>query len=89
LPSAAPFIANAIRVNAPAALIIAVVAGLFGGAPGIGYLLYRAVQTVDAPTIFALVIIMGTIGILFQFGSAALEKWLLPWSPAIRRGAAA
>ena len=84
LPSASPFIANSVRVNAPASLIIAVVAGLFGGAPGLGYLLFRAVQTANSQQIFALVLIMGLIGLIFQYGSIAIEKKLLPWQPAFR-----
>lgn len=87
LPSSSPFIANSIRVNAPASLIIAVVAGLFGGAPGLGYLLFRAVQTANSVQIFALVLIMGVIGLVFQYGSLALEKKILPWQPAFRETA--
>ena len=41
LPSASAQIAVAIRLAASAALIVAVVAGLVGGAPGLGNLLMR------------------------------------------------
>src|SRR5699024_2336880 len=36
LPSALPYIGTALRVNAPTSLIVAVVAGLLGGGPGLG-----------------------------------------------------
>lgn len=84
LPSALPFIGTAMRLAAPAALVVAVVAGLLGGAPGLGSSLYQAQAAGDFATLWALVVILGVLGVIVQSVSAALEHRVLAWHPAHR-----
>jgi ABC-type nitrate/sulfonate/bicarbonate transport system permease component len=84
LPSAMPYIGTAMRVSAPAALIITVVAGLLGGGPGLGQSLYLAQAGGDYPTLYALVIVLGVLGLLFQLGTRVAERRLLHWHESYR-----
>lgn len=84
VPSASAFIATAIRVTMPAALIVAVVAGLIGGGPGLGRDLYIASSASRFDDLYAYVIVLGLLGLFFQLLSVALEKRVLHWHPSYR-----
>lgn len=84
LPSATPYIGTAIRVAAPSALIIAVVAGLLGGGPGLGQSLLLAQVTGDQKTLFAYVLILGVLGLAVQGVSRWGERRFLHWHPQYR-----
>ena len=84
LPSAAPYIGTSVRLGAPAALVIVVVAGLLGGAPGLGSSIYRAQTAGDYPLVYALVLVLGGLGLLAQNAAGAAEKRVLHWHPAFR-----
>lgn len=87
LPSSLPYIGTAIRVAAPTALIVAVVAGLLGGGPGLGQSLLLAQLTGNQPQLFAYVLIMGLLGLLIQGLSQWGERKLLHWHPQYRKEA--
>lgn len=87
VPSATPAIVSALRIAIPGALIVAVVAGLFGGAPGLGKTLYQATKIVDTPRVFAIVIVLGVLGVLVQVASTRLERTLLHWHSSVREEA--
>ncbi|MCG2621378.1 ABC transporter permease subunit [Arthrobacter sp. I2-34] len=84
LPSAMPFIGTAMRVAAPAALIITVVAGLLGGGPGLGRSIYQAQASGDYPVLYAYVVVLGVLGLAFQGASALAERRLLHWHASYR-----
>jgi len=84
LPSASAYIGTSVRIGAPSALIIVVVAGLLGGAPGLGSAIYRAQASGDYPAVYALVLVLGVLGLLAQNASAAVERRVLHWHPAFR-----
>ncbi|MCI9889826.1 ABC transporter permease subunit [Micrococcales bacterium 31B] len=87
LPSAAPFIGTAMRVAAPVSLIIAVVGGLLGGGPGLGQSLLTAQTSGDYPTLYALVLVLGVLGLIFVGASTAIERRILHWHPSYREAA--
>lgn len=84
LPGASPFIATAVRVAAPAALVVTVVAGLLGGGPGLGHSLYQAQTAGDSPRMYALIIVLGVLGIAFQSIARAVEARVLHWHESQR-----
>jgi ABC-type nitrate/sulfonate/bicarbonate transport system permease component len=84
LPSAMPFIGTAMRVSAPAALVITVVAGLLGGGPGLGRSIYQAQAGGDYPTLYAYVVVLGVLGLAFQGASQLAERRLLHWHASYR-----
>lgn len=85
LPSTLSYIGTAIRVTIPASLIIAVVAGLIGGGPGLGNGLMQAQQNGALPLIFAYVIVLGLLGLIFQGISELVQQRMLHWHPAYRK----
>lgn len=87
LPSALPYIGTAIRVAAPTALVVAVVAGLLGGGPGLGQSLLRSQISGNQPQLFAYVLILGLLGLAVQGLSQWGESRLLHWHPQYRKEA--
>ncbi|MCW2288262.1 ABC-type nitrate/sulfonate/bicarbonate transport system permease component [Leucobacter luti] len=84
LPSALPYIGTAIRVAAPTALIVAVVAGLLGGGPGLGQSLLLAQISGNQNELFAYVLLLGLLGLAVQGVSQWGERRLLHWHPQYR-----
>ncbi|MHA3683816.1 ABC transporter permease [Leucobacter sp. HY1910] len=87
LPSALPYIGTALRVAAPTALIVAVVAGLIGGGPGLGQSLVLSQLSGNQPQLFAYVLILGILGLMVQGLSQWGERRLLHWHPQYRKEA--
>lgn len=85
LPSALPFIGTGIRVAVPAALIITVVAGLLGGGPGLGKSVYLAQAGGQYPTLYALVIVLGVLGLVFLGAARFIESKVLYWHQSFRK----
>lgn len=85
LPSALPYIGTAVRVAAPTSLIVAVVAGLLGGGPGLGQSLLQAQLAGNQPDLFAYVLILGLLGLVFQGVSSLIERRVLHWHPQFRK----
>lgn len=85
LPSALPYIGTAIRVAAPTALVVAVVAGLLGGGPGLGQSLLLSQLAGNQAQLFAYVLILGILGLLIQGLSQWGERRLLHWHPQYRK----
>lgn len=82
LPSAAPFIAVGIRIAAAAALIVAVVAGLIGGAPGLGRELLLAQASGQSAQTFAIVLLLGILGVIVGHGIGWLQRRVVFWTPS-------
>lgn len=84
LPSAMPYIGTAMRGAAPAALVITVVAGLLGGGPGLGQSIYQAQSGGDYASLYALVIVLGVLGLIFQGATRLAESRVLHWHQSFR-----
>lgn len=88
LPSSLPYVGTALRVAAPTSLVIAVVAGLLGGGPGLGQSLLLSQLSGDQTSLFGYVLLLGGLGLLLQGVSQSLERRALRWHPQYREGAA-
>ncbi|QBE49300.1 ABC transporter permease [Leucobacter triazinivorans] len=86
LPGASPFVGTAMRVAAPITLILTVVAGMLGGAPGIGNSLAIAQLAGRNEDIFAYVLVLGLMGLLLQTVAIRTERRLLHWHASYRKG---
>ena len=80
LPSAAPQISVAIRLAASAALIVAVVAGLVGGAPGLGNLLMRYQSGGQVDKTYAVLLALGIFGILVSRLIVRAQRRIIFWT---------
>lgn len=84
LPSASPFIATGLRIAASASLVIAIVAELIGGAPGMGREIFLAQQGGLYEVTYALVLATGLLGVAFNAAAFAVERRLLFWHESHR-----
>lgn len=80
LPAAMPFIAVGIRISAAAAMIVAVVAGLVGGAPGLGRDLLLSQASGQNTETFAIVVILGILGLAVSRLVVFLQRRLIFWT---------
>lgn len=84
LPSTLPFAATAFRIALPISLVAAVIAGLLGGAGGLGFAINLATQGARTDIVFALVIVLGVLGLIFNTIGAQVERRVLHWHPTHR-----
>lgn len=80
IPGALPFIGVGIRISVAASMIVAVVAGLIGGAPSLGreMLLY---QSSGQPSqTFATILIFGAMGLVFARTWSFFQRKLIFWT---------
>ena len=83
IPTALPYIASALKISAPLAVVGAIVAEIAGSSSGIGYLILVAAYKVETPLMFACVLAAALSGLLFFGLAVTIEKWLI--SPRSRR----
>jgi ABC-type nitrate/sulfonate/bicarbonate transport system permease component len=85
-PTALPYLLTGVRLAAAVALILAVTAELVIGSPGLGQQIMLA-QTAgpDAvPTLYALVLVTGLVGVAVNILARTAERALLAWHPSMR-----
>lgn len=84
LPGALPLVVTGIRIAATFSLIASVVAELVGGAPGLGNEILKSESNGDQPTMYALIVVTGFLGIVVNVVFRQLERRLLFWHPSQR-----
>ncbi len=80
VPSALPGLLDAMRVNIAATWNLVVVAELIAAQQGLGYRIVRAQRFRQTDTIFAVLIVIGVIGVLMDLGFRLLRDRLSPWA---------
>ncbi|MFW6033997.1 MAG: ABC transporter permease [bacterium] len=84
LPSTLAYIATGLRISSAIALILAVTAELVVGADGLGRAIIAAQTAAQIPTMYALIVVTGTLGWLLNAAFQAAEARVLHWHPAHR-----
>jgi NitT/TauT family transport system permease protein len=79
LPAAMGHIFGGFKVSVVFAATGAIVAEFVGANAGLGYLLLRATSYLDMPLIFAVLVALSAIGILFSYAVQILERVFMPW----------
>ncbi|MFB4309014.1 ABC transporter permease [Actinomadura sp. GTD37] len=85
LPAAAPKIFAGLRVALSFALILMVLSELFGSTAGIGSELIDAQRAFELPRMWAGIVMLGILGLLFNAVFMLLERRLLAWHTGARR----
>lgn len=80
VPYALPGLVDAMRVNIAATWNLVVVAELIAAQQGLGYRIVRAQRVRQTDTIFAVLIVIGVIGVLMDLGFRLLRNRLSPWA---------
>ncbi len=87
IPASLPFLFNALKIASTGSLIGAIVAELMGGNEGLGVLIlklqYNAYGVSDK--LWALIIEVALIGMLFFLAISLLERLIVPWQPEYRK----
>jgi ABC-type nitrate/sulfonate/bicarbonate transport system permease component len=84
-PTALPYAITGFRLATAVALILTITGEFVVGTPGIGKLLESAYTSGAVPTMFAIVVLTGIIGVLANLATRALERLALAWHPSVRK----
>ncbi|XRQ13605.1 ABC transporter permease [Actinomadura welshii] len=85
LPGASPKIFAGLRVALSFALILMVISELFGSTAGIGSELIGAQRSFELPRMWAGIVMLGFLGLLFNAVFMLLERRLLAWHIGAQR----
>ncbi len=86
LPSALPFVFNALKINSTLALIGAIVAEFFGSPiAGMGFRISVEVARMNVDMVWATIAVAALAGSVFYGALALLERGLTFWHPSYRR----
>jgi NitT/TauT family transport system permease protein len=80
LPMALPAIFTGLKVAAALAVVGAIVGEFVGSDRGLGYLLTVANGNMDAKMVFAAVLVLSVLGLVFFIAVEALEALMVPWN---------
>ncbi|WP_049560400.1 ABC transporter permease [Nonomuraea sp. SBT364] len=83
-PTSLPYVMTGLRLAAAVAFILAVTAELVIGSPGLGAEIQVAQSSGAVPTVYALIVVAGLIGIGVNTAVRLLERRVLAWHPAVR-----
>ncbi|MEE6280753.1 ABC transporter permease [Georgenia sunbinii] len=83
-PTSLPSLMSGLKVAVTLAVVGAVVGEFVGATEGLGYVLLLASGNLDAPLLFAVLILMSAIGIVLFMIVEALEAVVIPWHPSRR-----
>jgi ABC-type nitrate/sulfonate/bicarbonate transport system permease component len=84
IPSAAPFMALGLRICVVVAVLGSTVAGLIGGAPGLGQDLYFAESMGLTAETFAIVLLLGIIGLIVSRAVEWAQPRIVFWTAGTR-----
>lgn len=85
LPSALPFVFNALKINSTLALISAIVAEFFGSPiVGLGFRISAEVARMNVDVVWAAIALAALAGSLFYGAVALVERGLTFWHPSYR-----
>jgi ABC-type nitrate/sulfonate/bicarbonate transport system permease component len=84
LPSAAPKIFAGLRVALGLALTMMIISEFVGSTDGIGQEENTAWTTFDVPVIWAVILLLGLLGIVFNALFTVLERRVLAWQHGVR-----
>ncbi|MFB9832007.1 ABC transporter permease [Actinoallomurus acaciae] len=84
-PTALPYVMTGLRLGAAVALILEITGELVIGSPGLGRQIAVAQGSDAVPTMYALVVVVGLVGVVVNVGVRAIERRVLRWHPSVRR----
>jgi NitT/TauT family transport system permease protein len=79
-PAAMPYIFAGLHTAIVLAVIAAIVGEFVGARAGIGYLILQANFNLDLPAVFALLTLLGTLGVLLSLGMRGIERRVCFWN---------
>ncbi|GGM47887.1 ABC transporter permease [Dactylosporangium sucinum] len=83
-PTALPYVVTGFRLAAAVALILEITAELIIGVPGLGRSIGVAQSSGAVAETYALVIVVGVVGVLVNASARAVERRVLRWHTSVR-----
>lgn len=84
-PTALPYVMTGFRLGAAVALILEITGELVIGSPGLGKQIAVAQTSGAVASMYALVIVVGLIGVVVNVIARTTERRALRWHPSVRR----
>lgn len=81
IPHALPHLMAGMKVAITFSVIGAIVGEFAGASAGLGYAIQFASTQLETPLVFAALIVVSVVGILFYYVIEWLERLLVPWAP--------
>lgn len=85
-PSLLPFLMTGLRIALTLSLLLAVVGGYFGQAPGLGKDLNDTLLGGDTAAMFVYAFVVAVLGVLLNTAFVVAQRRLLAWHPSVRGG---
>lgn len=81
--SVMPYLLAGMETGIVLAVIGAIVGEYLGGNEGLGYLIVRTLNQMDAPGLFAVIVILAAVGLIFYGLVFVLKRLLIPWHESV------
>ena len=81
--STLPYVFAGMEVGIVFALIGAIVGEYLGGNEGLGYMVVVSLNALDAPQLFAVIILLAALGLILFFAVNAIKRWMIPWHDSV------
>jgi NitT/TauT family transport system permease protein len=78
-----PYVFAGMEVGIVFALIGAIVGEFLGGNEGLGYLVVVSLNNIDAPQLFAVIILLAALGSILYFLVTGLKRLMIPWHESV------
>jgi len=86
IPNSLPYIFSGFKISATLCVVGAIVGEFIASDKGLGYLLKDAQAFIDTPTMFACLVLISIMGLLFFAAIAGLQRLVMPWDGAENGG---
>jgi len=86
LPASLPYFFSGLKITATYSITAAIVAEWLGASEGIGYYLVLKSKGYDTTSVFAAIVCILAMALLFYGVAALLERLVIRWRPADRNG---
>ncbi|GAA5049352.1 NitT/TauT family transport system permease protein [Thermocatellispora tengchongensis] len=83
LKSTMPYVFAGMEVGIVLAIIGTIVGEYLGGNEGLGYLVVRTLNELNAPALFATIILLSVLGLLLYFVVNGLKRFFIPWHESV------
>jgi NitT/TauT family transport system permease protein len=81
--STLPYVFTGMEVGIVFSLIGAIVGEYLGGNEGLGYMVVVSLNALDAPRLFAVIVLLAVLGSLLFFAVNGLKRVLIPWHDSV------
>lgn len=84
--STMPYVFAGMEVGIVFALIGAIVGEFLGANEGLGNLVVSSLNSLDAPQLFAVIILLAALGSVLYFGVTWAKRMMIPWHDSVAQG---